>query len=206
MLYKEKKIIFLHIPKTGGDSIEKTFIKYYGLHTNRHCPISLIINQHNIENIENYKILITTRNPYERIFSSFNHCMPVRWNLITPPIFRFKKYVMAIKKYFDDPDNYDHKDVKLKIQHIQKFNWWITDKNGNEIPNIDIMRFENLNHSWDHIKHKFDIPDKLPHLNKQPWTRNNKKYYMFYTKELREIIGEIYKDEIERFGYKFEKS
>jgi len=203
MLYKNKKIIFLHIPKTGGDSIEQTFIKHYGPYTDRHKTLSKIIETYQITDIEKYTIFVVTRNPYERIFSSFNHCMPVKWNLITPPILRFEKYIMYIKKYFDDPENYDFKEYRLNISHIRKFNTWITDKNGEEIPNINILHFDNLNYFWDHYKDKFGIKNKLPHLNKTSFSRKNKKYYMYYNKNTRKIIGEIYKDEIEKFGYKF---
>ena len=205
MLYKDKKIIFLHIPKTGGDSIERTFIKYYGPYTDRHRTLSYIINKHDIKDIEKYTIFVVTRNPFERIFSSFNHCMPVKWNLITPPILRFQKYVMAIKDYFDDPENFNSvkHEFKLNIAHIQKFNDWIIDKNGEEISTIKILHFDNLNHHWDHNKKDFGIDIKLPHLNKTAFSRKNKKYYMYYNKKTRKIIEEIYKDEIERFGYKF---
>lgn len=206
MLYKEKRIIFLHVPKTGGDSIERTFVEHYGPYTDRHKTISQIIETHNITDINKYKIFIVSRNPYERIFSSFNHCMPVKWNLITPPILRFEKYVLAIKDYFDDPENFDttnHK-FRLNIPHILKFNTWVVDKNGNEIPDIDILKFDNLNHFWNHHREKYGINTKLPHYNKTRFSRKNKKYYLYYNKKTKEIISEIYKDEIKRFGYKFE--
>ena len=82
------KIIFVHIPKTGGGSIEKSLGIYgsdnngnltpdlsilYGKYKNKflqHLTISEI-KERNIKDFESYKKISFVRNPYDKIISEY---------------------------------------------------------------------------------------------------------------------------------------
>ncbi len=86
-----RKIIFIHIPKTGGLTIEKILIDYYGfrLFTFKHGPyeflhfsrnrlgfLNYIMTQSEESkqyNLSEFFIFAFVRNPYERSISSINY-------------------------------------------------------------------------------------------------------------------------------------
>ena len=93
MIIPEKKILFVHIPKTGGQSVtkyllqnlgEKTNLKNskYGLINNKKSKIKgpchfhhLLLREYKslglIENIDDYFKISVVRNPYSRFVSAF---------------------------------------------------------------------------------------------------------------------------------------
>jgi len=68
-------------------------------------------------------------------------------------------------------------------------------------PELDFIgRFENLQSDFDFICSKIGVTDsKLPHIN--PSKHN--KYMTYYSDETAEIVKRRFKEDIERFSYKF---
>lgn len=78
---------------------------------------------------------------------------------------------------------------------------WILDENGKLM--VDwVGRFENLNQDHKKVMKKIGIenPPKLSHSRK---SRNDRNYKKYYDEETKRIVDEIYKKDIEMFGYKF---
>ncbi len=118
---KEKNIIFLHIPKTGGTSINDAIIRNEcsydnPLHdlkknldfTNRVSSSHSNIKQLGLtqEQADSYEIFTAIRNPYTRIASTYNHFIqgPENQAQTTPwttETYSFKEYLNNIKKYFE---------------------------------------------------------------------------------------------------------
>src|SRR5699024_1135215 len=66
--YYKANCIFIHIPKAGGTSIAKAVIgKRAG-----HFTASEILNRIGVEKFNNYFSFAVTRDPYQRILSSYN--------------------------------------------------------------------------------------------------------------------------------------
>ena len=214
---KDIKLVFVHIPKTAGTSIEHVLENNFndgGKDKFRHSNVREIVQKSEI-NLEDYKVLTVVRNTFDRIFSTW------RWYCIhkchQPFVadsklqkVTFKEYVLMIKKYF----NGEIKHIKghqariedekpcLDISHIEKFEWWMQNAEG-KLVEYDALRFENLDEEWDNYKHKLCIKEQMVHLNGTPTFANmpliSRKEV--YDKETYEIISEIYKSEIERFNY-----
>ena len=218
------KLIFLHIPKTGGSSIETVLSQAFGKADIHHYSISQI-QQRKLkdENVDEYKTFTVIRNPFERIISTWRQWVyhwdgyinePYMNNHITPRT-PFKEYVLAIKEYFDGnadvneekdsvhvSDKYGH----LNQSHIETLNWWLKKNDGNLIK-CDFLRFEDLSNEWDSYRHTLHIHKynaELPHENKFhipqriKLTRNRDE---LYDEETYKVVSKIYKDEIRRFGY-----
>ena len=78
---KQIKLIFLHIPKTGGSFVEKILQKILQKHYNTQRRLaghySLNMFEENI--FYNYTILAVVRNPYDRLFSCYNYLVRKNW-------------------------------------------------------------------------------------------------------------------------------
>tara|TARA_R110000824_G_scaffold217727_1_gene404193 strand:- start:74 stop:748 length:675 start_codon:yes stop_codon:yes gene_type:complete len=209
------KLIFLHIPKTGGTSVEYSLQRAFGTGKERHYNIRQMQGVLKNENIEEYKIFTVIRNPFDRIISTW------RWwvyhsdgystrpflNHKQTPITSFKDYLLMIKDYFDgDADLLggnavvDKEKAPLTITHVEKLDWWLT-KNDRTLVKCDFLKFENLNQEWKKIKKELKIKPTLFHKNESkmiPFTKSREK---LYDSETYKIASKIYKDEIRRFGY-----
>jgi len=233
---KEENIIFVHMPKTAGTSIEsalganvdatmseetskiKLFTKY------RHKNLSHIINSENGKPEDYFKFTVV-RNTYDRFWSSYLHHIKPDGGVKMS----FEEYVRHLKNYHTNPQEYTFNDSKntgeeeykpwlymnnVRISHIQHFvklDYWFSD-----LGELDyIMRYENLNESWSHLKNKFslgDLPHKGPNVLKYRQDRDGRlllrgngteNYRTKYTAELKSIIQEIHGDEIDQLQYKF---
>lgn len=74
-----------------------------------------------------------------------------------------------------------------------------------DVDAVDYLgRFENYEAEIRTIFDRLDLemPDALPHKNR---SKRAASYQDYYTPETRELIGRIYREDIERFGYTFEK-
>ena len=83
MIYDKDKIILLHPPKTGGSTLENFFEKMYNISKKEKKRLENSNNYHkrhsilylidlNID-ISNYYKIITVRNPYDLLWSYYNH-------------------------------------------------------------------------------------------------------------------------------------
>ncbi len=105
MFNEKEKFLFLHIPKTGGTSINTAVMSELGRSTKNRRHYN--IRRHGLtkKDCDEYNIFAVLRNPFTRIASTYNHFM------VGPEIFpayrcnkksyTFYKYLLNIKKYFD---------------------------------------------------------------------------------------------------------
>ena len=192
MINHKYKFIFVHIPKTGGVSIERS-LGYNGL---RHQTYS------NDKNKEYFRFTFV-RNTYDLLVS---------WYSFQPGIKQsyhdFKTWVKSgcpshakdevLRKRPQDQHRHDKNYINIDgttwniYEHLQQFRW-ATD--------IDFIgRYENLQNDFNIICDKIGIPPRqLPHKNKS----KHKHYTEYYDDEAREIVAKKYAKDIEYFGYEF---
>jgi len=70
-----------------------------------------------------------------------------------------------------------------------------------------IGRYENLENDFKVVAKELGLGNNvsLPHINSFSSKRKGKHYTEFYTKEARDMVAEIYADDIKMFGYEFGK-
>lgn len=67
-----------------------------------------------------------------------------------------------------------------------------------ESPNVDFIgRYENLEEDFSKVCRHLGVDAKLGHRNKS----SHKHYSEYYDDETAKVVGEIYREDIERFGY-----
>lgn len=75
---------------------------------------------------------------------------------------------------------------------------YIYDKDKNLLVDF-VGRFENIEEDWAFVTSKVGLKDNLVHLNKS----NHKYYREVYTDKTAEIVYNLFKKDIDLFGYKF---
>jgi hypothetical protein len=220
MFIEKEKIIFIHIPKTGGDSIEFLLEKKYNqpLRYYRHCELCHIIDKTNIKDITEYKIFIVIRNPYERLLSTFYHqfgnsskqkiteylkniicIMKNKEKYIPVNTYSHKKYIETNKlNHHDVGKLYTINNQKIEKSMIEPLDYWIPTKYMN---NITFLNFHDLNHSFDKYKEIIGIQDVLPKRNNCKVNKDDKyNIDLFYSDEMKKDIEMIYKKDLEIYN------
>jgi len=79
----------------------------------------------------------------------------------------------------------------------------LTDQQGNIMVKF-VGRLETVNESFAHVCRSIGVePIPVPHVN--PGQNNKKHYTEFYNDWSRDLVAELYKRDIETFGYEFRK-
>ena len=196
VLCHDKKCIFIHIPKTGGTSVEQ-FIKdndrntllFIGVRNNRSLQhlmarelkltIPYIYKKY-------YKFSIV-RNPYDRLLSEYY------WNPTVNLAYKSGK---------------SKKDFLISISNIVKNkNYFSNIYNDHFIPQYDylhhnnkllvnqLFKYEDLEWVSSYLKKKLNIKRDFPYLNKTTIKKEE------WNDEEKEIIYNLYKNDFIFFGY-----
>jgi hypothetical protein len=188
--------LFIHIPKTGGSSIENYLSNFYNVKLDKnslvsrnqesfercslqHLDLSTIMNHFKVEP-NNLFIFTVVRNPYDRFMSAlFYH------NLIHPEMTP-KEILKAAKNCIENIDEYN-----LRFdQHFRPQCKYIDEKY-----NVKILHTETL--KQDMIKLGFN--NFL--LNSNQNKHKIKDYTQYLFPELLKLINEYYKKDFETFDY-----
>jgi hypothetical protein len=205
--YKDINLLFIHIPKTGGTSLEEylktkseqslfsiqnngnTLFRKYNIHTSslQHLTYKEIYKYRKLLHInlnKDLKIITIVRNPYERTISDLFF-----YNLINETT--NKNDVYEILKKFLFSSNYDsHNKPQYKF---------LLDNNNKIIKNITIVRSENLTSDLKNYGFSdFDSTFKYNTNNKC----DKKNYYDFLNKNSIFLINNFFKKDFKLFNYK----
>ena len=203
--YRDSKPFFIHIPKTGGTSIENIAKKYniewgrfYNFKnilkhkitipecSNWHLPI-----RYYKDSIKNNFLFTVVRNPYERVISQYKYIK--QWDTKMPvSIGDLNKYIKLLKTKNLVGNNMSFEDCHL-IPQIEYFK-----NEDGTIHNIEILRFENLQTDFSNLLRKYNFPNmELPFSN----TTKDSVTVSDLNRESLDIINDIYKEDFEFFNY-----
>lgn len=206
MISLKHGFLFIHIPKTAGNSIQN-ILKYYSeekivcvaphqdgverfqirsdvYEIHKHSTLLEYQNQLGQEVINQLFKFTCVRNPWERMISFYfsGHRQVLHWNRA-----EFVELVNDVKPVIDfvTLDRDCEKGQKL----FESMDYYI--------------RFEQLNKGFENVCARIGIPPvKLPRHN----TSNHDHYSTYYDDELVELIREIFQKEINYWGFRFEKA
>lgn len=186
---KGKSFVFIHINKTGGTSIGKAI----GLPSKRHLTAKEIINIiGNHEWRKAYKFTVI-RNPWGKVVSHYRYRIKTDQTSMGERTLPFNEWVKRTYGRKKDPFYYDI--TKMFQPQVD----WLKDFEG-KIRMDKIINFKKLEIEYKEVAKILNLKKELPHLNKTK--KNNYKY--FYDKETKDIVAQWFKEDIERFGFKFE--
>ena len=201
MIHDQNKILFIHIPKTGGSSIEKLFFEDADTKSvpHKHKTLTNILNK--FPRTKNYFKFTFVRNPWDITYSMY------RWAFKRPT---FKKtYPKLVGMTFDQWIKSDYfKSPVLRYINIginggddgSYFDWFVDKKKRSEIDYIG--KFEYLQEDFNKICDLAKLERKeLPWVNKS--NMNGESYRDQYSEQAIQIVRKKYEREIEFFGYEF---
>ena len=193
------KLVFIHVPKTGGTSIHISLKDLYGLEgEERHDPLPPVHHMSisefllgNPGHADFFKFAFV-RNPFSRILSGYSEFTqrPDR-----------RGYHMDIKLY------YSFEEFCLDFQYSE----WNKDPHfrpQNELLCVDgkiavdyVGKYETLQDNWDTICEKVGLPPAALEVTRKT---AHKPYQEHYTAKSRAAIEKYFAEDLALFEYKFE--
>jgi hypothetical protein len=199
MISHNKKFIFLHLPKTGGTSINSSLSSYCKHPANdsnsgafsKHARIETMYNNIGKDKFDEYFKFTIVRNPWDRILSLYFWGTQIKPN-------------RGIQQNWITEDNFSSwiKTTFVKDKLYQIWPNQIDLMSMNKKNTIDFTgRFENLETDWNYICNKLGVDNELKFL----YSTKHKPYYEYYDTESIEIINKFYTNDIKTFNYEFQK-
>ena len=184
---KKQKVLFIHIPKTGGFSIRQTMLK--------DATMSFKVDP----SLDYDFSFAFVRNPFGRFLSTY-YMFKLGGITCRPPVIPD----LTIDKLLDTVENSSipHTNNKNKPYVFAKHHALPMTHPYNCIQYAEeIYRYENYNQAYIEIAKILGKPTNVPHLNK---SKNfSKDYREVLNTEQRKRIEEIYKEDLERFNYEW---
>ena len=194
------KVLFIHIPKTGGSSVEIYFKNKFNVNLFKENLFSVHekFNNHSYQHLTyneiydnrisfkiNFKKLFllfaVVRNPYERLISELFFRNLINTNM------NANEVEGILIKYIRSNDDYDNHKTPQYI--------FLLDSDGNINPNIKILRTETLDEDMKNIGYDdFNI-------NTQCTYRNKVDYYKLLSPKSIRVINKFYEKDFELLSY-----
>jgi len=186
----DKKFVFVCVPKTASTSFRALLgASLSSLPHIYHKNISDILSEN--PDLENYFKVAFVRNPYSRIISAYQNLVSdsghheahgeiLSFKNFDDFIFNFKKTNCRDFKHLQTQTSYTHKDGKLMIDFVGKF--------------------EKLNEDFLILKKILNLGDlKLPHLRPTSYFFDKNSV----SKKCKDKIYDIYEEDFINFGYDY---
>jgi len=202
MISFQKRFLFVHIPKTAGNSIQSALRDY-----SEDELVALRDEQDGIERFglrnPNYKIKKhSTLGEYRDALGNEQFRNLYKFTCVRNPWDRMVSYYFTPTQ---SPETWDRKKFRGMISKAVSVADYLRLDQGKRDPfsNVDyIMRFENLADDFRTVCGTLGIsPTTLPRYNRS----SREHYSKYYDDELRELVCARFAAEIERFGYIFER-
>ena len=194
-LKHKPKVIFIHIPKNAGSSIERALFNTEGAVSHMTA-----LNRAN-EDIDlfnkSFKFAIV-RNPYDRFVSAYEYLKQggrnnhdLEWSKQNIQHFQsFNEFVLALK-------DIEYRKKITSWIHFKEQAGFVCDEKNKVLVDY-IGKYETLEKDFSHVCKEIGVSASLTHENKTPKRSDYKQYY---TDESKAIVLDIYRRDFEVFGY-----
>jgi hypothetical protein len=212
----ELRCVFVHVPKTGGTSIEcalglrgrsrredrralygrieSDVLKQRGFVSGylQHLTAADLRALAPAGSFSGYFSFAIVRNPWDRLVSSFVNKDP-----------HLSRQARAVGVELEGLEFEDYVDAtgELRHAHLQPQWEYLMDSDGKRLVDF-VGRFESLQDSFREICRRLGIRRQLPHAKKSQ-RRESSDFRDYYTEAARKAVGERYARDIALFGYEF---
>jgi chondroitin 4-sulfotransferase 11 len=209
-------VIFVHIQRTGGNSIRHIFNELDenvvqeipiidGKNRLKHCFISDIHTATESEIFSTYTKFAVVRNPFDRLFSwysMFKH-KTIAKSEIAGGVARTANLGNAVEAAVDP--YLESFETFLSMPNSGLFERFYLNQfdylqlNG-ELAVDYVLRFENLNEDFNALAQRINFPKKLPEVNQ---SIRHQDYRLAYTSATQQQVSERFSRDLAYFGYSF---
>ena len=204
MLNHRLRCLYIHIPKTAGNSINRAF----GLDWEDHKDLRRYAAELSPADFARYYKFAIVRNPWDRLLSEFNYqrkkSRPGASRLgvltATRATRRFRDWVRLV---LATPEAWPASTwggaVSPGIHRWSPQVDWIS--LDGRIAVDRVLRLERLKHEFPGVCRDLGVPAlPLPHRNR----RRHWHYSWYYDAATRELVAQYYRSDLEAFGYEFD--
>jgi hypothetical protein len=192
----DKRFVYLALPKTGSYSIHYFFgeLQHPEPHLH-HAGVRELATQY-----ADYFKFAFVRNPWSKLVSIY-HDFTLRRGKQYSGLVWMKEPLLSEFKDFEDFCRGLSASPWLQDVFFRPQSMFVTDVNGDSAVDF-VGRFESLEDDFTQVCKILEIPLKkeLAFANKGKYTKDYREYY---NDETRKIVGEIYREDVKRFGYEF---
>lgn len=197
--FDKHKCIFIHIPKCAGISVSNAL---FGRLVGTHMAIKTFQLIYSKAEFESYFKFTIVRNPWDRLLSAYSFLKKGGFTeedqvWAEENISSYDNFKSFVKEWVT-PDNV------ITWQHFKPQHRYLLDPSGKL--HIDFVgHFETLAQDFKSIASHIGIDTELQHMNKSRKKRSLLGYQAFYDDETAQIVADVYKTDLEWFGYTFDK-
>ncbi len=184
MIDHDRKLIFIHIARTGGSSVEAALVGKDWWHIDsvtKHISARQARQSYGEDIWNSYTKFSVVRNPWDRVISLW---ATTRWHETAglPLSCSLETFIR-----------------NLKPHPHERYNSLFYHEILNEEMDV-VLRFENLEHDLNQMLGKVNADAvQLPHVNK----KQRGSYRQVHTEQSRALVREMFARDIEAFGYAF---
>jgi chondroitin 4-sulfotransferase 11 len=205
MINHQYRCIFIHIPRTGGKSVQR----FFGTKWQDHKDISRYADELNPEIFASYYKFAVVRNPWDRLVSDYNFQKMKKGSqaghrlLIHDKHGKTRSFSEWLEAVTSDPFCCEPKKWGARVsQGIHRWSPqmdWISIGGGIAVDGV--LRLENLRKDFADLCGAIGLPSgKVPCRN---W-RWHRHYGYYYNESTRRLVEKYYARDIETFGYCFD--
>lgn len=160
MIIEDKKIIYLHIPKCAGKSVEKYFLGKPQINPhNRDWAVRKQLAKGKYKDF--YKFTVV-RNPIDRVISVYNYYLKGGNKAKSDKVIQSKLQKMDLNLFISELENLQGKVISKHMLGNQER--WVYHKG--KLLLTHIILFEDLPEDIEILGKKYGIMDPFPHINK----------------------------------------
>ena len=195
--FQNYKCIFVHIPKSGGQSVSQSV---FGMRFTTHMTLrnlSLVFSE---QEFRSYFKFAFVRNPWDRLYSAFSYLQggggtgdinrdwaKSKWAGIDD----FETFVTECLPEINLERSFAHLSPQYKFVRLRGLK-----------PAVDFLgRYESLADDFEIVRKRLGINSPLIHINASARVRD---YRSVYTDKMIEIVARKYRTDIEVFQYDFD--
>jgi len=219
MIDKTKKLIVLMPPKTASNSI-RVLLEQHGYFFSKdskktnypqiHLRLSEIVDFYNINNLDEYRIIQITRNPYHRYVSSFyfqKKIIPQNFSVKFKDytLEEFSNHLLESKKTNNFIDNFYGDSLFVNHTINNGISWGGTRFYDKQIDwndlgmDVKYFKLENIINDISELEKFLNLPIKtLPLINSQGL---NVDYLSLITPKIQNIVIELFGEDFDKFNY-----
>lgn len=194
--FDDKEAIFVHIPKCAGISVSRSL---FGSLTGTHVAIKTFQLIYSKEEFDRYYKFSIVRNPWDRLHSAYRF---LKQGGMTDDDRQWAEENLSSFDSFESfVTGWVSQENVASWQHFKPQHRFVVDPAGTL--QLDFVgRFETLAADFKTIADRLGVDASLPHHNRTAGSSSD--YRSDYTDKTRRIVGEVYRKDVELFGYEFD--